>query len=132
MWVLGVSKNQVVYFPKGDLTKGKIICEGFKGDPCHALAGPFHLGIDQQNRIWVTNAFGDFVTRFSADDPSKVETFKAGYSGSGLGIDSHGNVWVTTASVRPANWQLRKIVAQLPHVWRIFVASHSTALAMVN
>jgi hypothetical protein len=43
----------------------------------------------------VTNAGADFVTRFPAADPSKVETFKAGYSGSGLAIDSQGNVWVT-------------------------------------
>ena len=95
VWVVGIAKNQLVHFPKGDLTKGKIVCEGFKEDPCKAFAGPFHLGIDQQDRIWVTNAFGDFVTRFPAADPSKVETFKTGYSGSGLGIDSQGNVWVT-------------------------------------
>ena len=57
--------------------------------------GPFHLGIDHQNRIWVTNAFGAHVTRFSATDTSKVDRIKAGYSGSGLGIDSQGNVWVT-------------------------------------
>ena len=43
----------------------------------------------------MSNAFGDFVTRFPASDPSRAETFKAGYSGSGLSIDSQGNVWVT-------------------------------------
>ena len=64
-------------------------------EPCKSLFGPFHLAIDQQDRIWVSNAVGDVVTRFSAADPSKVETFKAGYSGSGLNIDSQGNVWVT-------------------------------------
>jgi hypothetical protein len=42
----------------------------------------------------VTNGFGAHVTRFSAADPTKVEKFKAGYSGRGLGIDSQGNVWV--------------------------------------
>ena len=40
-------------------------------------------------------AVGDHVTRFPAADPSKVEKFKTGYSGSGLDIDSQGNVWVT-------------------------------------
>jgi hypothetical protein len=43
----------------------------------------------------VTNAIGDFVARFPAADPTKVERFKTGFSGSGLGIDSQGNVWVT-------------------------------------
>ena len=95
VWVVGISKNQLVYFPKGDLTKGRIVCEGVTVEPCKSFLGPFHLGIDQQDRIWVTNAFGDHVTRFPAADPSKAETFKTGYSGSGLGIDSQGNVWVT-------------------------------------
>jgi len=95
VWVLGISKNQLVYFPKGDLSQGRLICEGFEKEPCRSLRGPFHLGIDQQDRIWVTNAAGDFVTRFPVADPSKAETFKTGYSGSGLGIDSKGNVWVT-------------------------------------
>jgi hypothetical protein len=43
----------------------------------------------------VTNGFGGHVTRFPASDPSKAEKFGTGWSGSGLGIDSHGNVWVT-------------------------------------
>ena len=95
VWVLGISRNQLIYFPKGDRSKGRIVCEGDKAEPCKSFRGPFHLGIDQQDRIWVTNAFSDFVTRFPAADPSKVETFKTGVSGSGLAIDSRGNVWVT-------------------------------------
>lgn len=95
VWVVGLEKSQLVYFPKGDITKGKLICEGDSGEPCKSFRLPFHLGIDQQARIWVTNAGGDSVVRFPASDPGKVETFKTGYSGSGLGIDSQGNVWVT-------------------------------------
>ena len=95
VWVLGLTKNQLVYFPKGDITKGKIVCEGIKDAPCSAFAGPFHLGIDQQDRIWVTSAMAGWVARFPAADPTKVEKFKTGWSGSGLGIDSQGNVWVT-------------------------------------
>jgi hypothetical protein len=95
VWVLGISKNQLLYFPKGDWAKGRIVCQGRDVEPCKAFLGPFHLAIDQQGRIWVSNAIGDFVTRFAATDPSNVDTFKAGYSGSGLNIDSQGNVWVT-------------------------------------
>jgi hypothetical protein len=95
VWAVGISKNQLLYFPKGDPSKGRIVCEGREVEPCKSFLGPFHLGIDQQNRIWVTNGFGAHVTRFSAADPSKVEKFKSGYSGSGLAIDSQGNVWVT-------------------------------------
>ena len=95
VWALGLEKSQLVFFPKGDLSKGKLLCEGDSAEPCRSFKLPFHLGIDQQDRIWVTNGGGDFVVRFPASDPTKVEKFKAGYSGSGLGIDSQGNVWVT-------------------------------------
>jgi hypothetical protein len=95
VWVLGLEKSQLVFFPKGDPTKGRIVCEGKSAEPCASFKLPFHLGIDQKDRIWVTNGGGDEVVRFPASDPSKVEKFKSGFSGSGLGIDSQGNVWVT-------------------------------------
>jgi hypothetical protein len=94
MWAVSLSKNQLVYIPKGDWTKGHIVCEGREIEPCRSFLAPFHLGIDQRDRIWVTNAVGAHVTRFPASDPSKAEKFDAGWSGGGLGIDSKGNVWV--------------------------------------
>jgi len=95
VWVLGVEKSQLVYFPKGDLSKGRIVCEGDKEEPCKSFRAPFHLGIDQQDRIWVSNSGVDHVTRFPAADPSKAENFKTGINNSGLAIDSQGYVWVT-------------------------------------
>src|SRR5262249_52537364 len=94
VWALGVSKRQLINFPKGDWTKGRIVCEGDSAEPCKSFLGPFHLAVDQQDRIWVSNA-SDKVTRFVAADPSKTENFKTGYVNSGLNIDSQGNVWVT-------------------------------------
>src|SRR5215813_7468565 len=95
VWVLGVEKRQLVQFPNGDLNKGRIVCEGDSAEPCKSFKAPFFLGIDQQDRIWVSDAGIDHITRFPASDPSRVETFKTGFSSSGLGIDSQGNVWVT-------------------------------------
>ena len=95
VWSVGLEKNQLVFFPNGDLSKAKLLCEGDSAEPCKSFSSPFHLGIDQQDRIWVTNAASDHVVRFPASDPNKVEKFKTGYSGSGLAIDSQGNVWVT-------------------------------------
>ena len=94
VWALGVSKRQLVHIPKGDWTRGRIVCEGDSAEPCKSFLGPFHLAIDQQDRIWVSNA-SDKVTRFPASDPTKVENFKTGIVNSGLNIDSQGNVWVT-------------------------------------
>jgi streptogramin lyase len=95
VWVVGVEKNQLVHFPKGDLTKGRIVCEGREVEPCASFLSPFHLAIDQQDRIWVSNAAAGHVTRFPASDPKKVEKFETGWSNSGMGIDSQGNVWIT-------------------------------------
>jgi streptogramin lyase len=97
VWALDVANSQIVYMPNGDPTKGQILCQNKTGNPlknpCGLLA-PFHLAIDQQDRIWVSNIVGDTVTRFPASNPSKTETFKVGFSGSGLAVDSQGNVWV--------------------------------------
>jgi len=95
VWVLGIEKSQLVHFPKGDITKGQIVCEGDGAEPCKSFKAPFHLGIDQKDRIWVASSGVEHVTRFPASDPSKVENFKTGINNSGLGIDSQGNVWVT-------------------------------------
>jgi len=94
VWALGVSKRQLIHFPKGDWTRGQIVCEGDSAEPCKSFLGPFHLAIDQQDRIWVSNA-SNKVTRFPAADPSKAENFKTGFVNSGLNVDSQGNVWVT-------------------------------------
>jgi hypothetical protein len=95
VWVLGVEKSQLVYFPKGDISAGRIVCEGDSAEPCKSFKAPFHLAIDQQDRIWVSNSALDHVTRFPAADPSKAEKFKTGFNNSGLAIDSQGNVWIT-------------------------------------
>jgi DNA-binding beta-propeller fold protein YncE len=100
VWALDFGKDQVVHFPNGDPSKGRVLCQAPEGKPnkdgpCK-LSGPFHLAIDQQDRIWITNAIGDTVTRFSASDPSKVEVFSTGgHSGKGMAIDSKGNAWIT-------------------------------------
>ena len=94
VWALGVTKNQLVYFPKGDSSKAQIICEGRDVEPCKSFVAPFHLAIDQQDRIWVSNFVSDWVTRFPASDPSKAETFKVGISPGGMAVDGQGNVWV--------------------------------------
>jgi hypothetical protein len=96
IWALSISKSQLVYFPKGDISKGRIVCEGEDAEPCKSFKAPFHLGIDQEDRIWVANSGIDHLTRFPASDPSKSENFKTGgFNSSGLAIDSQGNVWVT-------------------------------------
>src|SRR5271156_5052619 len=71
VWVLGIEKKQLVHFPKGDLTRGEIVCEGDSAEPCKSFKAPFHLGIDQKDRFWVASSGVEHVTRFPASDPSK-------------------------------------------------------------
>ena len=79
IWALGASKSQLVHFANGDLTKGRIVCEGSAQESCKSFLEYFHLAIDQQDRIWVANAFAEHITRFPAADPSKaVGSFYAG------------------------------------------------------
>ena len=80
---LGISKYQLLFFPKGDPKQGGSSVKGVRFEPCKSFLGPFHLGIDQQDRIGVTNGFGGHVTRFPASDPTKAEKFDTGWSGGG-------------------------------------------------
>ena len=97
IWAVDTMNSQIVRLPNEDPAKAQFFCQNTTGDPlrnpCKLLA-PFAIAIDQQDRIWVTNIASDSVTRFPASDPSKVETFQTGYSGTGLAVDSLGNVWV--------------------------------------
>ena len=36
-WSVGLEKNQLVYFPKGDLAKAKLLCEGDSAEPCKSV-----------------------------------------------------------------------------------------------
>ena len=98
IWALDIENAQVIHLPQGNPEKAEFIFVNKTGKPLknpgHLLA-PFSLAIDQQNQIWVGNGAAHWVSRFSANDPTNtVKKFKAGYSVSGLAVDSQGNVWI--------------------------------------
>ena len=97
IWVADTTLSQLIHIPKGDPAKGEVLCHNPDIDPLKnpcKLVLPFAFAIDQKDNIWVTNILTDHVTRFSGNDPTKAETFKTGFSGSGLAVDSLGNVWI--------------------------------------
>ena len=98
IWAADTVASQLVHIPKGDPSKGRVLCQNPGGDPlknpCKVIL-PFAFAVDQKDNIWVTNILGSHVTRFSGGDPTQAETFKTGFSGSGIAVDSLGNVWVT-------------------------------------
>ncbi len=94
VWALGVSKRQLLHFPKGDWNNGRIVCEADSAEPCKSFTAPFHLAIDQQDRIWVSDS-SFHVIRFPAAHPSQALKLDVRSNNSGLNIDSQGNVWVT-------------------------------------
>ena len=114
VWALDIEKSEVIYLPQGDPAKVQFFCQNKTGDPLKnpcKLLGPFHLVIDQQDRIWISNILSDTVVRFPASDPSKLEFLKAGWSGSGMAVDSLGNVWVTNRSGSSERGRLKLLEA---------------------
>ncbi|MGO9789750.1 MAG: hypothetical protein ACLP8S_09725 [Solirubrobacteraceae bacterium] len=103
VWALDNEENQIVHLPKGDASKGRILGRTVDGKPVDGtlqVKGPFHLAIDQQDRIWVTNS-SNTVTRFPAEDPANAEQIEVGFVPRGVAIDSLGNAWVANALGHP-------------------------------
>jgi streptogramin lyase len=97
VWALDNDNDQIVYLPKGDAAKGRILGRTVNGKPVDGtlqVKGPFHLAVDQQDRIWVSNGGSDTVTRFPASDPGKAEQIKVGFGPRAIAIDSLGNAWI--------------------------------------
>jgi hypothetical protein len=114
VWALDNEKSQIVYMPKGDAAQGRILGRTVDGKPVDGtlkVKGPFHLAIDQLDRIWVTNGGGDMVTRFPASDPGKAEQIKVGYGPRAIAIDSLGNAWVANTLGHPG------LMEKLALVW---------------
>jgi hypothetical protein len=101
VWIADGSDNQLLLFPGGRIKDGRIV-------KVAGLKSPFDIVIDDQNRVWVANSSSDKVVRFPADDPTKVESFRAGIGVRALALDSKGNVWVAS------NMDLKEPVPKLP------------------
>ena len=96
IWAVDQGKNQLIHLPKGDPSQARIYGQNQSKDPLKnplGLFAPFHLAVDKKKRIWISNNIGSSVIRIDESDPTKMEKFDVGFGGSGLAIDSQGNVW---------------------------------------
>jgi hypothetical protein len=115
VWALDNEKSQIVYLPNGDAAKGRILGRTVDGEPVDGtlqVKEPFHLAVDQQDRIWVTGS-SNTVTRFPADDPGKAEQIKVGFVSRGVAIDSLGNAWVANALGHPGTREKLALVEKM-------------------
>lgn len=123
VWALDNEESQIVHLPGGDAAKGRILRRTVDDKPVDGaleVKVPFHLAVDQQDRIWVTNS-SDTVTRFPADDPGKAEQIKVGFVPRGVAIDSLGNAWVANCLGHPGTM---KKLALVKNVLKSKVESH--------
>jgi len=109
VWAVDAGKSQIAYFPKGDPVQARLVCRTVDDKPLDGtcqVKGPFHLALDQQDRILVSNANSNTVTRFPANDPGKAEELKVGYSPHAIAIDSQGNAWVANTMGEPSKMEM--------------------------
>ncbi len=115
VWALDNDNDQIVYLPKGDGTKGRIVGRTVNGKPVDGsleVKGPFHLAVDQKDRIWVTNSGSNTVTRFPADDFGNAEQIEVGFGPRGVAIDSLGNAWVANSIGHPSTKEKLEMVEE--------------------
>jgi hypothetical protein len=116
VWALDNEKSQIVFLPKGDAAKGRILGRTVDGKPVDGtlqVKGPFHLAVDQQDRIWVTNGGSNTVTRFPAKDPGRAEQIKVGFGPRAVAIDSLGNAWVANTVGHPGTIEKAALVESM-------------------
>jgi len=104
IWALDNENYQVAYFPKGDPSKGQLLGRFENGKPVDGtlqVKKPFHLAIDQTDRIWITNSGANTITRFPATNPGKAEQIEVGYGPRAVAIDSLGNAWIANTFGHP-------------------------------
>jgi DNA-binding beta-propeller fold protein YncE len=104
VWAADAGKSQIVHMPKGDPAQARILCRTVDGKPVDGtcqVKGPFHVAVDLQGRILVSNANSNTVTRIPVNDPGKAEQLTVGYSPHAIAIDSHGNAWVANSLGEP-------------------------------
>lgn len=93
IWIAGTSSNTVLYFPGGDLSKGRKVPD-LSAD--HVLSAPFAVSIDQSNRVWISNTNGKSLVRYTPSaEKNPVERFIVAGGGRGVALDSKGNCWVS-------------------------------------
>jgi hypothetical protein len=92
IWIVGTSSNVMLYFPGGDLSKGRVVADE---DLSKVLTAPFAVSIDNANRVWISNTNGKSLVRYApSEENCPVDRFILAGGGRGVALDSKGNCWV--------------------------------------
>lgn len=93
IWVAATSSNEMLYFPGGDLSQGKVVPLVDKKNKKTILSAPFAVSIDNANCVWISNTNGKALVRYTPSE-EKFERFILAGGGRGVALDSKGNCWV--------------------------------------
>lgn len=92
IWIVGTSSNEMLYFPGGDLSKGKVVADE---NLSNELSAPFAASIDNENRVWISNTNSKSLVRYTpSEENPTVDRFILAGGGRGVALDSKGNCWV--------------------------------------
>lgn len=95
IWIAGTSSNEMLYFPNGELSQGKVVAILDEKKQKTVLSAPFAASIDNKNRVWISNTNSKSLVRYTpSDENPKVERFILAGGGRGVALDSKGNCWV--------------------------------------
>ncbi|WP_343634003.1 hypothetical protein [Fluviicola sp.] len=99
IWVAATSSNEMLCFPGGELSQGKVVTimdqvvAVTKDEQKSMLSAPFAASIDNSNRVWISNTNSKSLVRYTPSE-EKAERFILAGGGRGVALDSKGNCWV--------------------------------------
>ena len=91
LWIASNGNQRIVIYPSGNPDQGRYYST--------ADLNPFDISITADNQVWVSFNNESSIAKFKLTANGEIEqitSVKVGQSPLGMGLDSHGNIWVSS------------------------------------